>query len=267
MDSLSTKKGLYMNRRYTKEEKLKYVLLLKDGKFDLSLTPEGVSRATFSSNVRNWAKANGKFGEEGLGRKADQAELEYLRTENAYLKIAGAPEAGGAPGLREEAQAVKEPREGGYRLPVLLKAAGISRSAYCFEASPHGVDESGPNRKPLRMIALIHRISKGRYGVRKVWGEPWFRRRIAVNYEKVAMMMGKLGLKGAFKKGRKYRSYKREVGKVAGNPVKRGFKADAPNNINVKIIFTNRGEVIFTDSGDGLSTSFRLFSLPETDSQ
>ena len=41
MDSLSTKKGLYMNRRYAKEEKLKYVLLLKEGKLDLSLTPEG----------------------------------------------------------------------------------------------------------------------------------------------------------------------------------------------------------------------------------
>ena len=43
-------------------------------------------------------------------------------------------------------------------------------------------------------------------------------------------MMRKLGLKGAFKKGRKYRSYKGEAGKVADNLLaKRGFKADAPN--------------------------------------
>ncbi len=147
-----------MNRRYTKEEKLKFVLLLRQGKFDLSLTPEGVSRAAFSGNVRNWARAYEKFGDDGLERKparlwtagekaaaasrilagedpwevasamglrspsqpltwarklresgpdalksmaeeafamgkgkqaegnADQAELEYLRTENAYLK-------------------------------------------------------------------------------------------------------------------------------------------------------------------------------------
>lgn len=46
-----------MNRRYAKEEKLKYVLLLKEGKLDLSLTPEGVSRAASSGT---YARGRGR---------------------------------------------------------------------------------------------------------------------------------------------------------------------------------------------------------------
>lgn len=105
----------------------------------------------------------------------------------------------------------------------------MARSTYYFETKPHGVDERGPNRKLLRVIAKIHRNSMGRYGVRKVWGELRFRWGIAVNYKKVARMMRKLGLRGATPKRRKYSSYRGEVGKVAGNLIERGFGADAPN--------------------------------------
>ncbi len=145
----------------------------------------------------------------------------------------------------------------------------MARSTYYFEVSPHGVDETGPNRKLMRIIALIHRISKGRYGVRKVWGELWFRWHIAVNYKKVARMMRKLGLQGAFRKGRRYRSYKGTVGKVADNLLERDFKADAPNRkwttdvSEFKCPFGKAYLSPIKDMFDGLIVAYDLSETPD----
>ena len=52
--------------KYTKEQRLAWVLAYKNGRLDASMTPPGITRRRFSRAVRTLAKVFDRFGEAGL---------------------------------------------------------------------------------------------------------------------------------------------------------------------------------------------------------
>jgi transposase-like protein len=81
--------------RYTKEEKIEWVRLYKEGKS--IATPAGVSRDTFKGKVRSWARLNEMFGPESLEHhyfdRAYTAEdklaaVSRILTGEPYMKVA-----------------------------------------------------------------------------------------------------------------------------------------------------------------------------------
>lgn len=114
---------------------------------------------------------------------------------------------------------------GGFRLPILLKAASLPRSTYYFEAGKP--DSDGKNADVIEEIRSIFAENRSRYGVRRIAAE-LRNRGFAVNHKKVQRLMAKLGLKAITPKA-KYRSYMGAVGVVADNVIGRDFEATRPN--------------------------------------
>lgn len=114
---------------------------------------------------------------------------------------------------------------GGFRLPILLKAASLPRSTYYFEVGKP--DPDGKNADVIEEIRSIFAENRSRYGVRRVAAE-LRNRGFAVNHKKVQRLMAKLGLKAITPKA-KYRSYMGTVGAVADNVIGRDFGATRPN--------------------------------------
>lgn len=111
-----------------------------------------------------------------------------------------------------------------YPLPTLLKAAGLSRSTFYYQAK---VLEAGDRYAGLKTrIRAIYERHKGRYGYRRITaalghaGE-------AVNHKTVQRLMQDLGLKSLVRP-KKYRSYR---GQLAAPPnlLNRQFAASGPN--------------------------------------
>jgi len=76
-------------------------------------------------------------------------------------------------------------------------------------------------------IQEIYNSNKGRYGYRRVL-MVMRSKGYTLNHKTVLKLMKSLGLKGKQRKNEKYHSYKGEVGTVADNILKRGFRALKP---------------------------------------
>lgn len=101
----------------------------------------------------------------------------------------------------------------------------MSKSTYYFELSKINVVELR-NKTLMSIIQEIFTHHKGRYGVRRVYGE-LVNRGINVNHKRVQRLMHIMQLVGKRPK-EKYHSYLGEVGRVAANVINRDFTTTAP---------------------------------------
>lgn len=101
----------------------------------------------------------------------------------------------------------------------------MSKSTYYFELSKINVVELR-NKTLMSIIQEIFTHHKGRYGVRRVYGE-LVNRGINVNHKRVQRLMHIMRLVGKRPK-EKYHSYLGEVGRVAANVINRDFTTTAP---------------------------------------
>lgn len=101
----------------------------------------------------------------------------------------------------------------------------MSKSTYYFELSKINVVELR-NKTLMSIIQEIFTHHKGRYGVRRVYGE-LVNRGINVNHKRVQRLMRVMRLAGKRPK-EKYHSYLGEVGRVAANIINRDFTTTAP---------------------------------------
>lgn len=101
----------------------------------------------------------------------------------------------------------------------------MARSTFYYHQrkldNPDGYDEL---RKKIRKTFYKH---KQRYGYRRVTDD-LKNQGERVNHKLVQRLMQEMGLRAKVK-GRKYKSYKGDVGKKAPNVIERHFKADNPN--------------------------------------
>lgn len=110
-------------------------------------------------------------------------------------------------------------------LPLLLRAAGLSRSTFYYQVQ---IIESGDERAGLKdRIRAIFDRHKGRYGYRRITAALRQAGDI-VNHKVVQRLMIGMGLKSLVR-AKKYKSYRGTVGKIAPNELKRDFQAQRPN--------------------------------------
>ena len=105
---------------------------------------------------------------------------------------------------------------------MLLDLIGLARSVFFYRLKA----KSDKNAAISQEIASIYHDNHGNYGYRRVTLK--LRETIKINHKKVQRIMQVLGLKGKCKT-QKYRSYRGEVGRIAGNLLKRDFTAAQPN--------------------------------------
>lgn len=111
-----------------------------------------------------------------------------------------------------------------YPLALLLRAAGLARSTFYYQAKALRTDKHADLKDRIRSIYHKHR---GRYGYRRITaalecnGEP-------ANHKKVQRLMQLMGLRSLIRV-KKYRSYRGDEGLASPNLLKREFKAEAPN--------------------------------------
>jgi transposase InsO family protein len=109
-------------------------------------------------------------------------------------------------------------------LPTLLKAAGLSRSTFYYQAK---ILASGDKYASLKAsIQAIYDCHKGRYGYRRITAQLRQAGQV-VNHKTVQRLMTSLGLRSLVRP-KKYRSFK---GQYASSPnlLDRQFEADKPN--------------------------------------
>ena len=109
-------------------------------------------------------------------------------------------------------------------MPVLLKAAGLSRSTFYYQAK---VLEAGDKYAELKSsIKTVYERHRGRYGYRRITAE-LCQTGQAVNHKTVQRLMKGLGLKSLVRPKR-YRSYRGESAS-SPNVLDRQFEAKRPN--------------------------------------
>jgi len=101
----------------------------------------------------------------------------------------------------------------------------MARSTYYYYQKSNRIRDKYHQIKD--MIKLIYHQHKGRLGYRRITLEIRHRGFI-INHKTVLRLMKMLGLKSLIR-GKKYKSYKGEHGKIAPNILKRNFKAEQPN--------------------------------------
>jgi len=119
----------------------------------------------------------------------------------------------------------------------------MARSTYFYHSRPSGQNDKYTDVK--RQIKAIYHQHKGRYGYRRITlalrclG-------YVLNHKCVQRLMQMMGLKSRIRIAR-YRSYRGEVGKVAGNILQRKFNAIKPNQKWVTDVteFNVRGEKLY----------------------
>jgi putative transposase len=111
-------------------------------------------------------------------------------------------------------------------LPLLLKAAGLSRSTYYYQVHALANPDEGKAELRERIRATYHR-HQGRYGYRRVRLE-LCREGLIVNHKAVQRLMVEMGLKSKVRVKR-YRAYKGASNVVVPNEMNRDFQAERPN--------------------------------------
>ena len=112
-----------------------------------------------------------------------------------------------------------------YRLPLLLKAAGLPRSTFYHQVQ--AAERPDSKAKLRRTIEAIYHRHEGRYGYRRI-AETLRTNGEQVNHKAVQRLMGLMGLKSVVRV-KKYRSYRGAAGTVAPNHLDRDFQASQPN--------------------------------------
>ena len=110
-------------------------------------------------------------------------------------------------------------------LATLLEIAQLPKATYYY----HRKKEKSTD-KYIQVKAEIQSIfheHKGRYGYRRITDE-LRNRGFCLNHKTVQRLMKELGVVCRVRM-KKYRSYKGEVGKIAGNELNREFRAEKPN--------------------------------------
>nr|WP_233549864.1 IS3 family transposase [Flavobacterium sp. 102] len=110
-------------------------------------------------------------------------------------------------------------------LATLLKHAGMARSTFYYHRKELGKEDKYKSAK--EEIKLIYHQHKGRFGYRRILLEVK-KRGYVINHKTVYKLMKEQGLKSLIR-GKKYVSYKGELGKIAPNLLQRNFKAAQPN--------------------------------------
>ena len=112
-----------------------------------------------------------------------------------------------------------------YDLAVLLHCLKMARSSYYYYAKQAGrLDKYDETKVQINRIYHRH---KGRYGYRRITVLLRQQGQI-INHKTVLRLMQNLRLKSLIR-GKKYKSYKGEQGKIAPNILNRAFKATKPN--------------------------------------
>jgi putative transposase len=112
-----------------------------------------------------------------------------------------------------------------HRLELLLKAAGLARSTFYYQAKRAlRADEDESVSARIQQIYTQHR---GCYGYRRITAVLRQTGQV-INHKMVQRLMNSLGLQSVIRR-KKYRSYRGEVGRTAANLLSRQFTADAPN--------------------------------------
>ena len=106
----------------------------------------------------------------------------------------------------------------------MLKLSGIARSTYYYHIQQQDTDKYAGEKAD---IIEIFKQNKGIYGYRRIT-EQLKQKGYSINHKTVLKLMKSLNLRGKQSKNGKYHSYKSEVGKVAGNILKRDFTAEKP---------------------------------------
>lgn len=127
-------------------------------------------------------------------------------------------------------------------MATLLKVAGLSRSAFYYQAKALAVGDKYASLKVS--IQAIYKRHKGRYGYRRIT-DALRQAGQTVNHKKVKRLMDGLGLKSLVRP-KKYRSYK---GEYASAPtlLDRQFEAARPNEKWVTDVteFNVRGKKLY----------------------
>ena len=110
-------------------------------------------------------------------------------------------------------------------LATLLEIAQLPKATYYY----HRKKEKSTDKyiQAKAEIQSIFHEHKGRYGYRRITDE-LRNRGFCLNHKTVQRLMKELGLVCRVRM-KKYRSYKGEVGKIAGNELNREFRAEKPN--------------------------------------
>ena len=110
-------------------------------------------------------------------------------------------------------------------LATLLEIAQLPKATYYY----HRKKEKSTDKyiQAKAEIQSIFHEHKGRYGYRRITDE-LRNRGFCLNHKTVQRLMKGLGLVCRVRM-KKYRSYKGEVGKIAGNELNREFRAEKPN--------------------------------------
>lgn len=112
-----------------------------------------------------------------------------------------------------------------HKLPFLLKAAGLSRSTFYYQARALKAADRYAELKAR--IRLIYERHKGRYGYRRIT-VTLRQAGTAVNHKTVQRLMRVLGLKSLVRR-RKYRAYRGGLNTAVPNILNRQFQADRPH--------------------------------------
>ncbi|CUJ14112.1 Integrase core domain [Achromobacter kerstersii] len=128
-------------------------------------------------------------------------------------------------------------------LGVLLKAAGLARSTYYYQAKAAQIADKHAELKDR--IGAVYARHKGRYGYRLITAT-LRQAGQCVNHKTVQKLMQTLGLK-SLARPKKYRSYRGGEGRAAPNLLARQFKADRPNQKWVTDVteFNVRGQKLY----------------------
>ena len=126
--------------------------------------------------------------------------------------------------LRAKAQAVTGLRPQ-YPLAALLKASGLARSTYYYQARQAQAADKHAELKGR--IGAVYAHHKGRYGYRRITAT-LRQAGQCVNHKTVQKLMQVLGLKSLVRP-KKYRSYRGGPALMAPNLLARQFVADRPN--------------------------------------
>lgn len=113
-----------------------------------------------------------------------------------------------------------------YALPLLLEAAGLSRSTFYYQM--HALANPDAGEVELRKrIRAIYDQSQGRYGYRSVRLE-LVNQGEAINHKRVQRLMAEMGLQSRVRVKR-YRAFKGAANVVVPNELDRQFHAESPN--------------------------------------
>ena len=112
-----------------------------------------------------------------------------------------------------------------HNLAILLEVAQLPKATYYYHRKrQESVDKYAMVKAEIQSI--FHE-NKGRYGYRRITAE-LRNRGFCLNHKTVQRLIKELGLVCRVRM-KKYRSYKGEVGKIAGNELNREFRAEKPN--------------------------------------